>query len=78
MFFSFGFVEFESEDHCKAGKETMEDCEIDGSKVTVTYAKIQAAKGLTLPSKPPQAPGEKSAGQAGKHKRGKGKKKGNV
>ncbi|KAJ4937342.1 hypothetical protein JOQ06_001906 [Pogonophryne albipinna] len=73
---NFGFVEFESEDNCKAGKETMEDCEIDGSKVTVTYAKVQAAKGLKLPSKPPQAPGEKSAGQAGKHKRGKGKKKG--
>ncbi|KAL3054597.1 hypothetical protein OYC64_017517 [Pagothenia borchgrevinki] len=72
----FGFVEFESEDNCKAGKETMEDCEIDGSKVTVTYAKVQAAKGLKLPTKPPQAPGEKSAGQAGKRKRGKGKKKG--
>ncbi|XP_010782013.1 nucleolin-like isoform X2 [Notothenia coriiceps] len=70
----FGFVEFESEDNCKAGKESMEDCEIDGSKVTVTYAKVQAAKGPKLPSKPPQAPVEKSAGQAGK--RGKGKKKG--
>ncbi|XP_034469161.1 nucleolin-like isoform X2 [Hippoglossus hippoglossus] len=44
----FGFVEFESEENCKAVKEAMEDCEIDGSKVTVAYAKPkveQDAKG---------------------------------
>ncbi|XP_034411042.1 nucleolin-like isoform X2 [Cyclopterus lumpus] len=40
----FGFVEFESEDNCKAAKEAMEDCEIDGSKVTVAYAKAQSGE----------------------------------
>lgn len=34
----FGFVEFDSEESCRAAKDDMEDCEIDGSKVTVTYA----------------------------------------
>ncbi|XP_063741027.1 nucleolin-like isoform X2 [Eleginops maclovinus] len=73
----FGFVEFESEESCKACKEAMEDCEIDGSKVTVTYAKVQARKGPKLPSKTPQAPVEKPAGEgAGKRKPKKGKKKG--
>ncbi|KAM9720214.1 nucleolin-like [Menidia menidia] len=40
----FGFVEFESEEHCRAIKEAMEDCEIDGRKVTVAYAKPKGAK----------------------------------
>nr|XP_046263352.1 nucleolin-like isoform X2 [Scatophagus argus] len=35
----FGFVDFETDENCKAVKEAMEDCEIDGSKVTVAYAK---------------------------------------
>ncbi|XP_068605185.1 nucleolin-like [Brachionichthys hirsutus] len=35
----FGFVEFESDEMCKAVKEAMEDCEIEDSKVTVDYAK---------------------------------------
>ncbi|XP_027875431.1 nucleolin-like isoform X2 [Xiphophorus couchianus] len=34
----FGFVEFDSEENCKAAKDSMEDCEIDGSGVTVIYA----------------------------------------
>uniref|UniRef100_A0A096LWN3 Nucleolin-like n=1 Tax=Poecilia formosa TaxID=48698 RepID=A0A096LWN3_POEFO len=34
----FGFVEFDSEENCKAAKDGMEDCEIDGSRVTVIYA----------------------------------------
>ncbi|PWA13989.1 hypothetical protein CCH79_00017056, partial [Gambusia affinis] len=33
----FGFVEFDSEENCKAAKDGMEDCEIDGSRVTVIY-----------------------------------------
>ncbi|XP_062259547.1 nucleolin-like isoform X2 [Platichthys flesus] len=41
----FGFVEFESKESCKAAKEAMLDCEIDGSKVTVAYANPQGAKG---------------------------------
>ncbi|XP_053293250.1 nucleolin isoform X2 [Pleuronectes platessa] len=41
----FGFVEFESKENCKAAKEAMLDCEIDGSKVTVAYANPQGAKG---------------------------------
>ncbi|XP_068196662.1 nucleolin-like [Antennarius striatus] len=35
----FGFVEFQSDEVCKAVKEAMEDCEIEDSKVTVDYAK---------------------------------------
>ncbi|XP_008431553.1 nucleolin-like isoform X2 [Poecilia reticulata] len=34
----FGFVEFDSEENCKAAKDGMEDCKIDGSRVTVIYA----------------------------------------
>ncbi|XP_023270507.1 nucleolin-like [Seriola lalandi dorsalis] len=41
---SFGFVEFASEEKCKAVKEAMEDCEIDGSKVNVAYAKPKSEK----------------------------------
>ncbi|XP_051238407.1 nucleolin isoform X3 [Dicentrarchus labrax] len=41
----FGFVDFESDENCKAVKEAMEDCEIDGSKVTVAYAKAKAEQG---------------------------------
>ncbi|KAM6919991.1 nucleolin-like [Lycodopsis pacificus] len=64
----FGFVEFESDENCKAVKEAMEDCEIDGSKVTVAYAK---AKGAAAPP----TPGAQPAGKGGKGKR-KGKKHG--
>lgn len=38
-------MEFESEENSKAVKKAMEDCEIDGSKVTVAYAKPKAQKG---------------------------------
>ncbi|XP_034743046.1 nucleolin-like isoform X2 [Etheostoma cragini] len=74
----FGFVEFESEDHCKAVKEAMEDCEIDGSKVTVAFAKDKGAKGQGHPAKPPLAPSGQPAGQrAGKGRRkAKGKGRG--
>ncbi|XP_041658598.1 nucleolin-like isoform X2 [Cheilinus undulatus] len=40
----FGFVEFESEACSKAVKEAMEDCEIDGSQVTLAYAKPKGDK----------------------------------
>ncbi|XP_036938821.1 nucleolin-like isoform X2 [Acanthopagrus latus] len=40
----YGFVDFENEESCKAAKEAMEDCEIDGSKVTVTYANPKGVK----------------------------------
>ncbi|XP_056148795.1 nucleolin-like [Lampris incognitus] len=35
----FGFVDFGSEADCKAAKEARDICEIDGSKVTIAYAK---------------------------------------
>uniref|UniRef100_A0A3P8PAQ0 RRM domain-containing protein n=1 Tax=Astatotilapia calliptera TaxID=8154 RepID=A0A3P8PAQ0_ASTCA len=34
----FGFVNFGSDESCKAAKEAMEDCELDGCKVTIAYA----------------------------------------
>ncbi|XP_031710487.1 nucleolin-like [Anarrhichthys ocellatus] len=68
----FGFVEFESDENCKAVKEAMEDCEIDGSKVTVAYAK---AKGVAAPLTPGGQPAGQEAGKGGKGKK-KGKKHG--
>ncbi|XP_049888733.1 nucleolin-like isoform X3 [Epinephelus moara] len=74
----YGFVDFDSEDACKAVKEAMEDCEIDGSKVTVTYAKMPGANRTRRPSKPRRGPilglaadkgGRKSRGKGG-HGRG--------
>lgn len=44
----FGFVDFESDEVCQKAKEAMEDCQIDGKKVTVAYArskKLSAAAG---------------------------------
>uniref|UniRef100_A0A8C9RBV8 Nucleolin n=1 Tax=Scleropages formosus TaxID=113540 RepID=A0A8C9RBV8_SCLFO len=41
----FGFVDFDSEEDCKAAKESMEDCEIDGNKVTLDYAKPKGDSG---------------------------------
>lgn len=37
-------MDFESEEKCKAVKDDMEDCEIDGSKVTVAFAKQKVEK----------------------------------
>lgn len=45
IFLRFGFVDFESEEHCKAVKEAMEDCEIDGSKVTLDFSKNKIKQG---------------------------------
>ncbi|KAL6469532.1 hypothetical protein MHYP_G00230560 [Metynnis hypsauchen] len=41
----FGFVEFDSEEDCKAAKEAMEDGEIDGSRVTLDYARPKGEGG---------------------------------
>ncbi|KAJ8393171.1 hypothetical protein AAFF_G00068540 [Aldrovandia affinis] len=35
----FGFVDFDNEEFCKASREAMEDCEIDGSKVVLDFAR---------------------------------------
>ncbi|KAK0140356.1 nucleolin [Merluccius polli] len=43
----FGFVDFAQQEACRAAKESMEDCEIDGKKVNLAYAKPQV-----LPPKP--------------------------
>ncbi|KAF1384111.1 hypothetical protein PFLUV_G00138900 [Perca fluviatilis] len=72
----FGFVDFESEDNCKAVKKAMEDCEIDGSKVTVAYAKAKGVKGPRWPAKPPLAPSGPPAGQKAGRGRRKAKGKG--
>ncbi|XP_042354463.1 nucleolin-like isoform X3 [Plectropomus leopardus] len=52
----YGFVDFEHEDTCKSAMEAMEDCEIDGSKVTVTYSKIKTGIRPGRPHKPPRGP----------------------
>uniref|UniRef100_A0A8C7UHZ9 RRM domain-containing protein n=1 Tax=Oncorhynchus mykiss TaxID=8022 RepID=A0A8C7UHZ9_ONCMY len=41
----FGFVDFESSEVCKAVKDAMADLQIDGSKVTLVYAKPQGERG---------------------------------
>ncbi|XP_031430982.1 nucleolin isoform X2 [Clupea harengus] len=42
----FGFVDFESEDDCKAAKEAMDSGEIDGTKVTLDYARPKGEGGF--------------------------------
>ncbi|KAL6104283.1 uncharacterized protein ACO6RY_14042 [Pungitius sinensis] len=54
----FGFLEFDTEENCKAVKTAMEDCEIDGCKVTVAYAMSNRLKA-------PVTPGGEPAGPAG-------------
>ncbi|GAA6222589.1 nucleolin-like isoform X1 [Lates japonicus] len=71
----FGFVEFESEENCKAVKEAMEDCEIDGSKVTVAFAKLKSKKGRQgvrggLAGRPGGQPAGQGAGRRGQRGRG--------
>uniref|UniRef100_A0A9J8AG03 Nucleolin n=1 Tax=Cyprinus carpio carpio TaxID=630221 RepID=A0A9J8AG03_CYPCA len=41
----FGFVDFDSEEDCKAAKEAMDDGEIDGNRVTLDYAKPKGEGG---------------------------------
>lgn len=38
-------MDFESQESCKAAKEAMEDCEIDGSKVTIAFANSKGERG---------------------------------
>lgn len=45
----FGFVDFAEKAACQAAKESMEDCEIDGKKVTVAYAKAQVTSAKPKP-----------------------------
>jgi len=64
-------VEFESEEHCTATKEAMEDCEIDGRKVTVAYAKPKGERGgkrgvAGRPSKQSSGVGAHRGGRGGK------------
>lgn len=40
----FAFVDFDTEESCKAGKEAIEDCEIDGNKVCVAFARRKGVK----------------------------------
>lgn len=44
-FSRFGYVEFDSEEDCKAAREAMDDCEINGKKVTLDYALPKRAGG---------------------------------
>ncbi|KAI3375134.1 hypothetical protein L3Q82_021653, partial [Scortum barcoo] len=88
----FGFVDFENEEICKAVKEAMEDCEINGRKVTVAYAKPKGKKGPSVGKKGPSVgekgpsdgkkgltgqPGGQPAGR-GAGKGGRGSRKGNT
>lgn len=66
----YGFVRFDDEELCKSAKEAMEDCEIDGSKVTVTFATGRAKTKDSLPQ-----PAGQGTGPAAKRRR-KGKKQG--
>lgn len=67
-------MDFENEENCKAVKEAMEDCEIDGSKVTVSYAKPKGKKGPSdarkgLAGRPGGQPAGRGAGKGGRGSR---------
>lgn len=49
----FGFVDFAQKEACQAAKESMEDCELDGNKVTVAYAMPQICPPKPKPQKQP-------------------------
>ncbi|XP_076601700.1 nucleolin-like [Chaetodon auriga] len=71
----FGFVEFASEESCSAARGVMEDCEIDGSKVTLAYAKPKAKKDPPgakegLAGRPGGQPAGQRAGRGGRKDRG--------
>lgn len=53
-------MDFESDENCKAVKKAMEDCEIDGCKVTVAYAKSK------VENRPPATRGGLAARPAGR------------
>lgn len=62
----FGFVEFENPEDCKAAKDAMEDCEIDGCKVTVNFASPSGALRRGVRGKP----GGRGRGGRGGRQRG--------
>lgn len=70
----FGFVDFDTEENCKAGKDAFEDCEIDGNKVCVAYARCKGVKPPPGTKKSPLTP---SAGKPASQKPKKGGAKGN-
>lgn len=84
IFLRFGFVDFESEENCKAVKEAMEDCEIDSSKVTVDFAKSKSGGGHQgsrggLVGRPARQPAGRGTGRGGHGGRGaKGSRGGNI
>ncbi|XP_019900922.1 nucleolin isoform X4 [Esox lucius] len=78
----FGFVEFESSEVCRDVKEVMEDLEIDGSKVTLVFAKPKgeqgpggegAASNKSVRGKPRGRGGARGRGQAGGLRGGRGR-----
>ncbi|KAM3604992.1 uncharacterized protein V6R79_019118 [Siganus canaliculatus] len=70
----YGFVDFESAETCKAVKEAMEDCEIDGSKVTLAYAMSKGDKDSSRgKGGPAESPAARPAGRTAARKKGKGK-----
>ncbi|XP_075876918.1 nucleolin-like isoform X2 [Nelusetta ayraudi] len=72
----FGFVDFDTEENCKAAKDAIEDCEIDGNKVCVAYARRKGVKPAPGAKKSPLTPSAgKAAGQKPKRD-GKGGMKG--
>lgn len=64
----YGFVDFANEDDCKAAKEAMVDCEIDGKKINLAFAKPKKDQGSAKVK-----PG--GAGQAGGDGDGSAKKR---
>lgn len=62
-------MDFDTESNCKAGKEAIEDCEIDGNKVCVAFARCKGAK--PPPGAAKKNPPTPSAGKpAGKKPKG--------
>lgn len=76
--FRFGFVDFDTEENCKAGKEIMEDCEIDGSKVSVEYARFKGVKAPPSVKKSALKPSAGKAAGVRARKSGKGGRGGGV
>lgn len=58
-------MDFDTEENCKAGKDAVEDCEIDGNKVCVAFARCKRAKPPPGTTKSPLTPsaGKTSAGK---------------
>lgn len=50
-------MDFDSDEVCKKAKKAMEDCQIDGNKVTIAYARTKVQR------KPSAAAGDSAEGQ---------------